>query len=966
MSLHSLNSKSEKYQNINRFLEQKQYDEAIEELLEIIKDSVDNDENDVLMVSLNYLERICDKTSFCTKITLEIIPILLEHREYWVRQKSINIIEIMIRFEEPAIFDGIIEQCEAKLFDDDKNVRVSTVNLIATIFQKTYSHFPDLHEIYARMLNDASWKVRAKALEGILRFVTPDKSPPEKFILTFIDYLYKLFHDADEEIRGLATEVFTRLSLFMDVEKINEHLLLLLNDPDWEIREKAIWIIGEIGHRSFTKHTILFDKLIGLFSDEIMIIQTKTIDAFVKIGKIQSLELFNFLLPYIKTFSESDQNQDALDGISESVIFITIHDMYELLPILINNLRAAHKGIRDTIGNCIIKIYMEKPDKFEEVLFILLQGINPTDWRQRKKIVGLLGDLAYVLHIQTIAVWITINLQNLLEKEEDLDVKEEISSSLDKIRKLFTNIDEDIKEIEKRKEQFYDGLNKFHDMTRKLRVDSEKLIEAKKFNNAEILLEEDGNKISEKLEEYAQVLYNSNFKRFSVDVIQDFKEFKEEIFEHISDIKNVMFNAISDGRSAYLDILQVTILNLRKKIDDVKDRFEGVQNLEKLLTDISLKENPAKIESFLDSISKIQKLLFTLENEIGQTWLSNLEFKEFLKEITLYWVDSKIEIQQYLANIYQKFSLIQSEINDDDKRFYMLKQKITHDFLNNNLQNIIIQAIQSQRDVLERFSTIVSPVYKELQKKKFKDAKNLVELTITNFHSSIENYNREINKVYQDLDKLNGSIKSNKEIKQYLTNWDQVKNDLLNQIHTFKSEIQQDIFTEELKDYLKYMNPISMQQLSIEFNIPLEDLKKNVFNLIKNHIILAEIRDDELIQPERPVGEFLLNFHRKIEIIGSKIIFNLRVYNPTKFFINEIELNFLFPEFLKFIPDESDPTDISIQEFEPEAIRIIQWQFRIEKSMEKKYELNRWLLNVNYRNPFKKMKTIQKEMEIII
>ena len=146
----------------------------------------------------------------------------------------------------------------------------------------------------------------------------------------------------------------------------------------------------------------------------------------------------------------------------------------------------------------------------------------------------------------------------------------------------------------------------------------------------------------------------------------------------------------------------------------------------------------------------------------------------------------------------------------------------------------------------------------------------------------------------------------------------------------------------------------------------LDILKEYLFQLIQSHEIHAIIRNDELIQPEIPQGEHFLAFFRKVEIVGTKIVFNLRIYNPTKFFINDIGLIFLYPEFLHLQKEESDSTDIFINEFEPEAIRLIRWEFRLDKVGVKNYQLKKWLLNINYKNPFGKITSHQKESDIIL
>jgi cell division septum initiation protein DivIVA len=394
--------------------------------------------------------------------------------------------------------------------------------------------------------------------------------------------------------------------------------------------------------------------------------------------------------------------------------------------------------------------------------------------------------------------------------------------------------------------------------------------------------------------------------------------------------------------------------------------------MEILLEKTMNQEDIKKTEEFLENISSIREKLFKLEFDIGQTWLNNLEFKEFLKEITVTWIDIKIEVQQYLADVFQRFNVFQETIHDSTIEISPLKKKITYEFLNTNLQNIIIQAISSQRDVLERFDNIIEPIYKEIKVRRFSEARNLVQITISNLYNSIEDYNREINRIYENIDKINITGTTANEIRKYLNNWSQVKDNLLEKIHSFKNDIDNAIFTEEIKEYLKYINPISIEHLGKILSLTTKELKEKLLPLIQNQTIMAEIEEKFLIQPQKPMEERLLAFFRKVEILGSKLVFSLRVYNPTKFFISDIGMIFIFPEFLQYQKEESDPTQIFIREFEPEAIRVIKWVFRISKNkdknidLEKRYELQKFLLNVSYRNPFGEIKSFAKEGEIIL
>lgn len=958
---------SKQIKEINKLIEKKRYDSAIELTNTYISEALGDDKKkDLLEILLGILNNICDKSDQTVILSLERINSLLDHPEYWIRQESLQILKKLYLIS-PNRFDELIEKIEAKLFDSDKNVRESAVLLVGLILKNSFIQYPELYFTFSRTLEDDSWTVRARALEMVLIFVTPNSDPPKEMIEILKENVISLLRDPDEEVRGLSAEVLKALCFHLDPNKIHDLLSPLLDDVDWMIREKAIWIIGEIGNNFFDEIYKLFHNLVLMFSDEIMIIQTKTIDSFVKIGMNHGPALIEFFKPFI-----NDLNDDIGQGISETLIYITLQNMKEMLQILIGQLVVPKIPIRNLVTNCLLKIYMEKPDGFEEEIFKIFQSLNPDDWRQRKKIISLLGDLSYVLHIKSICVWTAINLKNWQKNEKDLDVLDEIESSLAKINNIFDDINKEIEEIEKRRKKFYLNLDLFQKQTKNLRKKAESYVNQKKFIQSEIFLEEEGNRITEKIDDLEKILHDSEFKRFSVEVIQDFNDIKEETLENISDVNSSIYNLICDGRADYIRELDILLLELKNRIDVVKTEYESIKKMEILLEKSMNNEDIQKTEEFLDNISSIREKLFKLEFDIGQTWLSNLEFKEFLKEITVTWIDIKIEIQQYLADVFQKFSVFQDSLQEITHEISPLKKKITYEFLNTNLQNIIIQAISSQRDVLERFDKITEPIRKEIQVRRFNEARNLVQLTNNNLYSSIEDYNREINSIYENIDKMDMSGTAANEIRKYLNNWSQVKDNLLEKIHNFKNEIESSIFTEEIKEYLKYINPISLKHLGKILSMTIEELKEKLLPLIQDQTIMAEIEDNHLIQPQKPMEERLLSFFRKVEIVGSKLMFSLRVYNPTKFFINDIGMIFIYPEFLQLQKEESDPTEIFIREFEPEAIRVIKWNFRISKvkdkniDLQKRYELQRFLLNVSYTNPFGEIKSFSKQGEIIL
>jgi len=240
---------------IQRSISLKRYELAISSLEEYIRKILSEEENKKSDLDLDsdlgscieILKACCDKSENTIQISLKIASRLLNHDEYWIRENSLQIMQKLYRSMKNNEFDTVIENCEAKLFDVDNKVREAAVGLISTILQSSLHRYPDLYLTYCQMFEDESWRVRAQALGGVLNFLTPEAEPSSDLIEAFTEKIAPLLRDTDEEIRGLAAEVLKKLFFHMDARKITHLLLPILNDIDFEIRAKGLWITGEIG-----------------------------------------------------------------------------------------------------------------------------------------------------------------------------------------------------------------------------------------------------------------------------------------------------------------------------------------------------------------------------------------------------------------------------------------------------------------------------------------------------------------------------------------------------------------------------------------------------------------------------------------------------------------------------------------------------------------------------------------------
>ena len=302
-------------------------------------------------------------------------------------------------------------------------------------------------------------------------------------------------------------------------------------------------------------------------------------------------------------------------------------------------------------------------------------------------------------------------------------------------------------------------------LPQELRNKVEELIAAKKYNEAEILLEELGIASLEKINKFEHSLNESEFKRFNVEMIEDWSDIKEEILEELSDVKSFEFSKVGEGRSEYLQDLEKIVETINARIEILRSEFENSKESKNYLQESLRNEDTQYTEQFLEGISALREKVYNLEYDLGQIWLNNLEFKDFLKDITISWINVKIEIQQFLAGVIQEFNMMRVAGSEEAANTGGLKQKITFEFLNQQFQNAVMQAIQNQRELLEKFSSYVKPINDELGKRKFDEARRLLELTINNVHTSIETSSRDIDRIYEEIDKIDIPIKDANEIR---------------------------------------------------------------------------------------------------------------------------------------------------------------------------------------------------------
>ncbi len=622
-------------------------------------------------------------------------------------------------------------------------------------------------------------------------------------------------------------------------------------------------------------------------------IQTKVIDALVKIGRVYPEKILEIIFNNVHT-----KESEIYDGLFDIFLYLGIERPDEVLQSGFEHLEDPDRSIRTFISAVLNKLKVEALGKIEEQVAILFAHLKNADWRERQRIITILGSLNGVLKVKSVAIWSYITLKQITDNEVDPEVMDTIKSALDRIQTSIDDIEIIIKEVEVQQSLFYREMVELQNLPKLLRDNMLLIIEKNEFREALIILEREINKSIKKIESFGNRLDDYEFKRLAVDLLEDWLYTRLELLEQIGDIKNYIKESVENAKQRYILQLHEKINRVKARIDVLKLEMEDIVNLNAQLKQLIQKGEEEKAGKKLEHLAYIRDKIFRLESEIGQIWVENLDFKEELKDITLYWVNAKIEAQQLLYSISFNLKSIHTNIKDNKKEKNQIKKEISFELLLNQYQSLILQSSRNIRDQFERFSLITSPVIDEIKKGNYDTAQDLLQLTISQTINSIQDFDKEIMKIYSELDDIGGDIEKSTLIRNYLEDWVHIKDSLIERSNEFFQITSQDIFYNRIFALQQTINPIPIDHLTkfLKSDLSESQILEKIFKLIETGLLEGKIRDNKLYLPEKyPEMIKPCKYLKKSKVLGSFVHFKVRLHNSTKKFIQNLSILFLTP-----------------------------------------------------------------------
>ncbi len=969
----SLTLDTEKIENL---ISNGNYKKASELIFQIIESDYSNKELNYKCLSL--LNLICDKTPSISIKVVKNITIFINEADSWIRLLSLEIL-YQISLYRPNLLIVLIDKIRARLYDQDPSVRRLTVKIIGNLILSLHV---DLHELqnlieeFNERLMDNDWRVKLQVIKTLKKILNQDYTKI-KDLEPLLSIVIVNLRDEDDDVARAAAELLKVLSnYFLSKDKIFYILLNLLYNEKNRVKELIIWLFGEIGREKSSEIIPIIPKLTKFLKEDDYRIQKKVTDAIVKIAENNFDQIWANLVHLLLDLRDKIFRNNLINAL----YYLSQNNIAEIFTYLFEELENPSENIREGIALVFQRLFEEYQIEIENEITKIIFSLQSKYWRIRKKTIILLQNICFILKSEKIAVWITIELNKLLEKESDPDVKNEINYTCQNIKTSFNNINKSIEKINNELSLLRSRIIKFRRIPSQFRENLNSYIQEFRFNNTEIQLNKRYRRILKKIKKFNEILNRFEYKRLAFDLIEDWEETKIQIIDELSIIKSFISEICEEKKKEFLSKLKIQINLMMDRIDVLKAKFDYIKdqkfnlNADLFLDNIDSGEN---LEEKFTYINQLREDLFQLDGDIRDLLIHNLEFNEIFKELLEKWIFNKIQIQEYFGEVTQLIKIIKEKIVNyyyqiDESSMSMNKEKIgvitnelAFQIIQSHVQSIISQGIEGLEKFHDNFDSIKTKSDFFIKRKEFINVKKIIELNNTQIQAFIEETEAKIDSIIGKEKIFKDNNMFSLFVRPFLNKWNETKEILINKLKKFIGKSYEKLYLSQFKHYLKIMNPIKFDFLSSYIGLEKEQLKELVLKLINKGKLNAKIVNDSLysqsLESDIPNFKEIL-FFKNVKTIGNKIFLDFKLNNPSNFIYRDIQLSLKVPSYLRFLKKESFPKILYLNELKQGSIFKFNYVLKIEKDMKKDLsESDEIILNYNYRDPFRidRSKTIK-------
>ncbi|MFX1464727.1 MAG: hypothetical protein ACFFBF_17050, partial [Promethearchaeota archaeon] len=962
-------------------------EKAAEEIFSLIEDYENHSYKELIYRSLSLLNLICDKSPTISLRAIKNINQFINDSDSWIRLVSLEI-SYQISLFRPNLLIELLNKIRARLYDQDPSVRRLTVKIIGNLILSLHLDIDQLQEIieeYTEKLMDNDWKVKLNVIKTIQKILNQDYTKIRELEPLLSMVIINLRDEDDDVARAAAELLKIHGTYFLTKENILYILLNLLYNEKNRVKELIIWLFGEIGKEKSSEIISIIPKLINLLKETDYRIQLKVIEALVSIAENNFDQIWANLLHSMLEASDLNYRNSLINAI----FHLCRKHITEIFPYLFEELENPSENIREGIALVFKRLFEEFQIEIENEITKILYQLESRFWRERKKNVVLIQNICFILENKKIAVWITIELNKALSIEKDPEVKNEIIHTLKNIKTNFTGIDSAIERINNELSLFQKRIVEFQKIPAQFREKLNSYIENFKFNDTEIQLNTKYNKILKKIKKFDNIIKRFDYKRLAFDLIEDWEETRVQIIEELSIIKSFISEICEEKKSEFISNLKETINVILNRIKILKAEFEFVKE-NKLEINIDEEISAIELNDIRDEklayVTQIRKKLFNLDNEIRELLIDNVEFNEILKDLLQKWVETKIEIQEYLSDLDRHIKLMKDklieyiiqpgEIIESSKSIEIngISTELNYQLLQGHFQTIITEKIEGMKRLNDDFERLNAKLDFLFKKNEFSDAKRLIGMSSTQIQNYIEEAENKIDAILGKEKIFEDNNIFNLYIRPYLNKFNASKELLINRLKTFVRKANNSLNLNQIKYYLKIINPIKLELLGNYIKLDIDKLRDVVLKFINKNKLNAKILNDTLyyqqIESEITDSKEIL-FFKNIKTIGNEIYLNFKLTNPSNFDFKDLQISLKIPSYLSFQRKDSFPKFLQINELKPGKNFLFNYVLKVDKQKELKKNLfdptaDEIKLELHYRDQFDIARKTTKHIDIFI
>ncbi|MEE9377905.1 MAG: hypothetical protein V3V33_07705 [Candidatus Lokiarchaeia archaeon] len=952
-------------------------EKASEEIFRIIERYENHSDKELIYRSLSLLNLICDKSPQISESVIKIINPFVNDSDSWIRLVSLEI-SYQISLFRPNLLIELIGRIRGRLYDHDPSVRRLTVKIIGNLILSLYIDLDELRDIieeYTEKLMDNDWKVKLNVIKTIQKILNQDYTKIRNLEPLLSMIIINLRDEDDDVARAAAELLKIHGTYFLTKEKIFYILLNLLYNEGNRVKELIIWLFGEIGKEKSPEIISIIPKLINLLKEKDYRIQLKVVEALVNIAENNFDQIWANLLHSILEANDSNYRNSLINAI----FHLSRQNITEIFPYLFEELENPSENIRESIALVFKRLFEEYQIEIENEITKILYQLESRFWRERKKTIILLQNICFILESKKIAIWITIELNKAFKIEKDPEVKDEIIYTLKNIHANFTDIDDSIGRINNELSLFHKRIIEFQKIPAQFREKLNSNIQNFKFNDTELQLNEKYNKILKKIRKFNHILNQFDYKRLAFDLIEEWEETRVQIIEELSIIKGFISEICEEKKAEFVLNLKEEIKIISNRVDVFKVEFDYVkENKLSMILDENLSDlAPINIDDDkLGYITQIRKKLFNLDNEIRDLLIDNVEFNEVFKILLQKWVATKIEIQEYLNDLDRQIKLMKDKLfetkiptTDSD-----ISNELNFQLLQGHIQSIITERIEGMKRFNDDFNKLSDKIDFLIKKNEFSDTKRLIELNSTQIQVFVEETEKKIDVILGKEKFFEDNNIFNLYIRPFLNKFNATKELLINRLKNFVRKSNNKLYLNQIKYYLKVINPIKLDLLANYIKIDVERLKDLVLKFISKNKLNAKIINERLyyqqIESEIHDSKEIL-FFKNIKTIGNEIYLNFKLTNPSNFDFKDLQISLKIPSYLNFQRKESFPKFLQINELKPGKIFKFNYVLKVDKQKELKKNLfdpsaDEIKLDLYYRDQFEIARKTTKHIDLFI